>query len=231
MERKEQERAAAEAEAEEERPREGGPLLGLLARGLELWLRQQCEAIGELEIRLEGSAAELLRGSLAGVGLRARRVVYQELEIERVELRSAPIRVRMGPLLRRRTLELAHPFEVSGRVAFSGEGLTRSLAGPRWRDLGDDLARRLLGPAVLEALILEADRVLLQGRETAPDPAGPSAPLERAARLVAVPAGLEVHPLDGAPPLTIPIDPDIRLARADVADGLLELTGEALVQP
>jgi hypothetical protein len=81
---------------------EGGPLLGLLARGLELWLRQQCQAIGDLEIRLEGSAAQLLRGRLAGVALTARRVTYQNLQLERVELRSTPIRVRMAGLLRNR---------------------------------------------------------------------------------------------------------------------------------
>ena len=41
-----------------------GPMLSLLARGLELWLHQQCDAIEDLEIAMEGSAAELLRGRL-----------------------------------------------------------------------------------------------------------------------------------------------------------------------
>jgi len=44
-----------------------GPVLQLLASGLQLWLRQQCEGIESLEIRLEGSALALLRGRLAGV--------------------------------------------------------------------------------------------------------------------------------------------------------------------
>jgi len=43
-------------------PEGGGPVLRLLARGLELWLRQQCDSIGHLEIQLSGSAAALLRG-------------------------------------------------------------------------------------------------------------------------------------------------------------------------
>ena len=32
-----------------------GPLLKAVAKGLELWLRQQCEEVEELEITLQGS--------------------------------------------------------------------------------------------------------------------------------------------------------------------------------
>jgi hypothetical protein len=68
--------------------------MALLARGLDLWLRQLCEAIERLEIRLEGSGLRLLRGRLDGVRLRARRVVYQAMEIEEVELRCDGIQLR-----------------------------------------------------------------------------------------------------------------------------------------
>ncbi|MEX0588989.1 MAG: DUF2993 domain-containing protein, partial [Cyanobium sp.] len=51
-----------------------GPLMQLLASGLQLWIRQQCQTIGSLDIQLEGSALQLLRGRLAGVQLMARRV-------------------------------------------------------------------------------------------------------------------------------------------------------------
>ena len=127
---------------------DSGPVLALLARGLELWLRQQCEAIEAVEIHLEGSALKLLRGRLEGVRLSARGVIYQAMEIERVELRSNGIRVRMGPLLRHQRLELENPFQIEGQVALSGEGLDRSLRSPRWQDLGRDLARGLLAAAI-----------------------------------------------------------------------------------
>lgn len=205
---------------------EGGPLLGLLARGLELWLRQQCQAIEDLEIRLEGSAAQLLRGRLAGVGLTARRVTYQNLQLERVELRSSPIRVRMGALLRNRGVELENPFAVRGLVVFSGEGLNRSLAGPHWSGLGDLLAEGLLGVSPLAALRLEADRVVLQVQ-----PAAEAEPLEQAARLAAVEGTLELQALAGPQRFRLPMDPAIRIERASVAAGLLELEGEAQVSP
>jgi len=93
-----------------------GPLLGLLSRGLELWLRQQCSLIEGLEIQLEGSAAQLMRGRLEGVRLRARRVVYQNLRFDRVELARGVIRVRMGALLQ------PDPSEIDPRTRLVGLG-------------------------------------------------------------------------------------------------------------
>jgi hypothetical protein len=204
----------------------GGPLLALLARGLEIWLRQQCEAIDQLEIRLDGSAGQLLRGRLPGVHLAARGVVYQQLEIEWVELRSETIQVRMGALLRRQTVELEQPFRVRGQVAFSGEGLSRSLIAPQWRELGDGLAEQLLGLGPLRALRIQEDRLVLSGLGL-----GADAPVERAARLTVHGSGLELHPLDGGESVLLPIDPDIRIERAALGGGLLELEGEAKVVP
>ena len=105
-------------------------MLGLLSRGLEFWLRQQCDGIEQLEIQLAGSASQLLRGRLDGVRLVARRVVFQALQIEHVELQSEPIRVRMGALLRTQMVQLQEPFRIQGQVALSSEGLSHSLSTP-----------------------------------------------------------------------------------------------------
>jgi len=204
----------------------GGPLLALVARGLEFWLRQQCDAIEQLDIRMEGSAARLLRGQLEGVHLVARGVVYQQLEFEAVELRSEAIRLRLGPLLRRQTVELENPFRIQGEVTFTSDGLSRSLASPAWHSFGDDLAEELLGLAPLSAVRITGDHLVFST-----SPPGAEVPLERAARLAAAEAGLVLHPLDDGPTVTLPIDPDIRIEQAVVGGGLLQLQGKAKVIP
>jgi len=73
-----------------------GPVLQLLASGLQFWIRQQCQAVDSLEIQLHGSAFGLLRGRLEGVSLVARRVIFSDLEIELVDLRSDAIQVQIG---------------------------------------------------------------------------------------------------------------------------------------
>ena len=207
----------------------GGPVLRLLSKGLELWLRQQCEAIEELQIQLEGSAAQLVRGRLEGVRLQARGVSFQQLRFERVELRSTPMQVRMGVLLRSQTLRLENPFEISGRVSFSAEGLSSSLTAPPWSVLGDALAQDLLGQSPLGGVRFEGDRLILNLSVTEPEQA-----LERASRLRIEDGGLvlraETDATGGVPTeARVPRDPNIHFEQARVEGDRLELHGRARV--
>ena len=216
----------------------GGPLLGLLARGLELWLRQQCQAIEDLQIQLEGSAVQLMRGRLEGVRLLARGVVFQDLEIERVELRSDPLQVRMGALVRSQGLRLEHPFRIEGMVAFSADGLSRTLSTPPWSELGDQLAEELLGLTPLAGLRFDGEHLVL--RSPAHDR---GRPVELPTRLLIEAGGLTLQadpqPRSGGaepaqvPPkrARLPRDANIQFQRAEMGGGLLELHGEARVSP
>lgn len=207
----------------------GGPVLRLLARGLELWLHQQCEAIEELQIQLEGSASQLVRGRLDGVRLQARGVRFQQLRFERVVLRSTPMQVRMGALLRSQTLRLEHPFEITGSVVFSAEGLSRSLTALPWSELGDALAAELLGRGPLAGLRFEGDRLILCS-----EPAMPGQPLERATRLLIEAGGLVLQAAAEGPEgcaalARLPRDPNIQFDAAELAGEALTLQGRARV--
>jgi len=203
-----------------------GPLLRLLSKGLELWLRQQCTSIERLDIQLEGSAAQLMRGRLQGVRLRASRVVFQNLRFERVELGSGAIQVRMGALLRGQSLQLERPFQVRGMVAFSGPDLGTSLASSSWRNLGDDLVEELIGLSPLAGLRIEEERLVLIAHGS-----GTERPLEVATSVQAVEGSLEIRSLEGGALARLPMDAAIRIERAQIGSGLLQLLGEARVSP
>jgi len=206
--------------ADDSDSKRSSPVLQLLASGLQLWIRQQCQAVDSLEIQLHGSALGLLRGRLDGVSLVARRVVFSQLEIERVELRSSAIAVQMGGLLRGKALQLEHPFQVEGSVALTAVGLSRSLSTAHWRGLGDHLADGLLGLTPLQDLRIERDRLLLlaQGMccETIPE---------------AVDGRLELMQPDSGQRLALPADPNIRIETAHLEGGVLNLLGTARVSP
>ncbi|MDM7951940.1 MAG: DUF2993 domain-containing protein [Cyanobium sp. CZS 25K] len=203
-----------------------GPVMALLARGLELWLRQQCEAIERLEIRLEGSGLRLLRGRLDGVRLRARRVIYQAMEIEEVELHCDSIQVRMGSLVRNQAVQLEQPFRIQGQVSFSGDGLSRSMSTPAWRGLGDGLADELLGLTPLAGLRIREDRLVLRAFAR-----GDREPVECEVEVRAEGGTVELRCTEGTPQARLPMDANIHIERAEVGAGLLHLEGEARVSP
>ena len=215
-------------------PPGSGPVLQLLASGLQFWIKQQCEAVDQLELQLHGSALQLLRGRLEGVSLVASGVAFAGLPMERVELRSGPIQVQTGPLLKGQGLKLDHPFAVRGLVAFSGPGLDRGLGDGRWRPLADGLAQALLDSPSLGAVAIREGALVLApggaGEQPGGQPSG-QAPGALATRPEAVEGALELHSLDGQRHLRLPADPNIRIERAFIAAETLELHGEALVSP
>ena len=150
----------------------------------------------------------------------ARRVVFSSLEIERVELRSEAIQVQMGQLLKSRSLQLEHPFQIEGTAAFSGPGLSRSLCTPHWRPLGDQLAEGLLGLTPLQELTIERDCLVIKAQamqcDTLPQ---------------AVNGGLELHGIGNNQSVALPSDPNINIRQASLDGGLLQLHGSARVSP
>lgn len=204
--------------------RGNGPVMQLLASGLQLWIRQQCQAIGSLDIQLEGSALQLLRGRLAGVQLLARRVVYQNLHFELVELRSGPIHVHTGNLLKGQPLQLEQAFQIQGQVSFTPDGLTRSLSTAQWRALGDSLAEDLLGIVPLVELRMNRDSLVLAAR-------GLGSPdlIELETRVAAVEGSVEIRSLDGNVSRRLPMDPGITIDEARLEAGMVQLVGTARV--
>lgn len=211
-------------------PAGGGPVMQLLASGLQLWVRQQCDAIESLEIRLEGSAMALLRGRLAGVQVMARRVTYQGMQIELVDLCSDPIEVQMGRVLRGGGLQLQHPFRIRGQVSFTADGLTRSLARPEWRALGDAIGEALLGITPLTELRVQANRLVLATQGVAE-----RGPVELETEVQAVEGTVEIRGVDGPAGEVarhrLPMDPNITISQASIEAGMLQLLGEARVSP
>ncbi len=204
----------------------GGPLLALLARALELWLRQQCQEIDSLEIQLEGSAARLLQGKLEGARLRARRVVFQDLRFESVELTGESILLQVGSALRGQASLLQEPFRVRGQISLSSDDLNRSLGSAQWRQLGDNLAEELLGVSPLVRVRILDRRLVL----SAPS-AGSDRPIEVAATLAASDGTVVLQTQAEGPIYRVPMDPAIHIERAELEAGTLLLEGEALVRP
>ena len=203
-----------------------GPLLQLLASGLQLWVRQQCQSIDSLDIALQGSAFGLLRGRLAGVQLLARRAVFAHLPIEQVELTTEPITVHMGNLLQGQPVKLDQAFMIEGQLSFTAAGLTVLLSHPQWRDLAELLHEQVLGQLPLQQVRIEPERLVFVVQGTAP--------ADRVALQVLLRAAggtIELTSPAGELLCRLPMDPNITIARAWIEAGMVQLQGRARVSP
>lgn len=142
-------------------------------------------------------------------------MVIEGIALDHVQLRSDPIRLDLGPLLRGRPLQLRERFVVTGSVCLDGEGLTLSLAHPAWRRFSDTLAMALLQQPGLARYELEGEQLTVVGNDG-----------RRArCRLVVRNGGLSTDPGD----LMVPLDPAMQINDVICRDGRVELSGRSIV--
>ena len=203
-----------------------GPVLQLLASGLQRWIRNQCDSVEELNLALQGSAIELLRGRLKGVSLEARRVSFEQLPLLRAELQSGELKTIFRPGQPNQPLQLKDPFNIEGEVVLSGTDLNKSLSTDRWRWLADLLAEQLMGLTPLRSLAIDNDRLVLTA-----DVITGKDPVQRSFSICADRCTIRVNHCDAEGELLLPMDPSIKIIDARLQGGQLVIKGNATVHP
>ena len=203
-----------------------GPVLQLLASGLQRWIRSQCDSADELNLALQGSALELLRGRLKGVSLEARRVSFQQLPLIRAEVQSGELKAAFRPGQPNQPVQLEQPFTIEGEVILAGQELNQALATDRWRWLGDLLAEQLMGLSPLRSLVIDNNLLVLTA-----DVITGKDPVQQRFQLSAEQGTIRVQHCDAEGSILLPMDPSITIIDARLQGGQLVLKGNAMVQP
>ena len=203
-----------------------GPVLQLLASGLQRWIRSQCDSADELNLALQGSALELLRGRLKGVSLEARRVSFQRLPLIRAEVQSGELKATFRPGQPNQPIQLEQPFTIEGEVILAGQELNQALATDRWRWLGDLLAEQLMGLSPLRSLVIDNNLLVLTA-----DVITGKDPVQQRFQLSAEQGTIRVQHCDAEGSILLPMDPSITIIDARLQGGQLVLKGNAMVQP
>ena len=154
----------------------------------------------------------------------ARRVSYQQLELELVQLTSSPIEVNIGKLLKGQPLQLQHPFTIRGQVGFTAEGLNQSISRPQWRGLADHLGEMLLGISPVVELRISQDKLIFAAKA-----AGEVGLVELETHLDATDGAVVINAIQGKLQVELPMDPGITIERANLEGGMVQLYGTAKV--
>ncbi len=203
-----------------------GPLLHLLSNGLQIWIRRQCDQVGELKLSLKGSALQLLRGKLDGVSLTARKVSFQKLPLLRAELKSGALQAHINPSNPGQPIQLVHSFDIDGEVVLNGCDINRALASDRWRWLGDLLSEQLMGITPLRSLSIDDDLLELQAEVVSTQD-----PVRARFSLEAAKGTIQITHLETKKSLLLPMDSGIHIQHAHLKAGQLIIQGKAIVSP
>jgi len=203
-----------------------GPLLQLLASGLQIWIRRQCDAVGELKLELHGSALGLLRGRLAGVSLIAKEVIFQGLPLHHAELKSGPLKLNINLGKTGQSVNLQQSFNIEGNISIKDKDLNKVLLSAPWDWLGDWLAEELIGITPLGRLKIDNEILELQAPAI-----GQQQPTRRHFSVRADAGTVLIRHLDAEAEASLPMDPAIHIEEASLKAGQLHLKGRASVTP
>lgn len=213
-----------------------GPLLGLVARALKLWLQSQCKRVDRLELELLGSGPKLLQGHLEGARLEASGIRLDALTIGHALVTSGAIRVDLARLRSGQSQGVLHAADLHVRLWFSPADLQATLLPAQGPGAGfallehfRNLHRRQCRNWIITTATGEGStaRIVLQPPATASGEP-PVAPLPVTLR-VARQAVLVDAAASPAPPTTIPLDPAFTLQGLESDAGGLVLWGEACI--
>lgn len=202
------------------------PLIQLLAKALQLWIRSRCKSVGELTVDLQGSSKDLLQGKIQGATVEARDVNFQGLIIQHAEIKSGLIQVNINIGWPAKAIQLNEAFSIFGNITMTGKELNQSLLSDQWRWLGDHLSEELMGLAPLGGLRIDNDVLELQAPVI-----GDNEPARQRFSLSAEDGTLRISHLVGGKETNLPMDPAINIEKGVLASGMLSLCGNAKVSP
>lgn len=205
-------------------------MLAPVRYGLQLWLRDQCDALDHLHLDLKGTPAGLLKGRLQAACLEARGIVWGALRLSQAIITCCDLQLDLDHLRPGRPMALSAPLLVRLELWCSAADLQHMLLGEGDAALGVALLAhfRGLSPGDCGGWRLRMTGAGLQLLPPGQQIQTPPLLLQ----LRAVDHRIAVH-TEEAPdrPTTIPLDPAIRIHDLKMTPQHLRLWGEALVTP
>ena len=134
-----------------------GVLTKIVEIGLEIWLRDQCESINKVKIELNSTTLQLLSGRLSSAKLLAEKVTFKGLPLDKVELTSSPILMRINLSDQNQKISFREGFQVQGSISLLSRNVEEIIFSAQWEWIREWMANNLLETTSLESLVIKTN--------------------------------------------------------------------------
>tara|TARA_Y100001968_G_scaffold161721_1_gene147918 strand:- start:14164 stop:14802 length:639 start_codon:yes stop_codon:yes gene_type:complete len=138
-----------------------GLLIKIIETSLRFWIRRSCTSVSELKFSINETTQSLLKGNISNIKTFAKKVVFQGLIIDEIELVASNIKIDFKSLPTK--LSFKEEFKVNFNIKTSDVSLTKTLLSKKWKWLGELLCRELLGTDSLTKLTISESYLELNG--------------------------------------------------------------------
>ena len=138
------------------------PILKIISIALEMWAKSKCQQIEDINIRINGSISEIMRGELASVKLIATKINFQDIYIQEIKLSSGKITIKSDNLLKRKIITSSNSFKLEGKLSFSETNINQIINSERWEWTNKWLSENLLNQSNDYSIFLEDKGLLIK---------------------------------------------------------------------
>ena len=138
------------------------PILKIISIALEMWAKSKCQQIEDINIRINGSISEIMRGELASVKLIATKINFQDIYIQEIKLSSGKITIKSDNLLKRKIITSSNSFKLEGKLSFSETNINQIINSERWDWTNQWLSENLLNKSNNYSVFIEDKGLLIK---------------------------------------------------------------------
>ncbi len=137
------------------------PLLHILAIGLEVWLRSQCQSLGELNIKLKGKTIKILKGIIDEVKVSANKINFKGLRIEGAEFTTSIIKLNFSINPNNQIVSFQEKFVLGGRLTVSSTGLSKTVSSKEWNWIKNLMSETLVEGRAITNIQIQNNKLKL----------------------------------------------------------------------
>ncbi len=202
------------------------PLLKILAKGLNLWIRSKCNLVDSLSIDIQGSSLNLMRGSIDKLSIKAEGIDYQGIIFDTADIKSSKLKISLSFDNKTNLVKLDDTFEIDGKFSMSNNNINQVLMSERWHFISTLIARKLMDSDHLLSVSIESNLLKLKAFDPKQD-----LTMEDLFSVSVSSDTIKISNTKTNNYLLLPMDKLIKIKCAFIERNIFFIKGKALVMP
>ncbi len=141
------------------------PLIEIIQKALEAWIKSRCDTCLRIEVNLNSTPFQLVKGQIEGMRLIAEGINLQDVHIDYAEIFSSAINFKVDLRQNKSIINLNKKFEIKAKLTLTSEGLENTLISRKWHWVKNLLASHLLQNRMVDRIYIKNNKLGIKGSD------------------------------------------------------------------
>tara|TARA_Y100001968_G_C19204984_1_gene641851 strand:+ start:169 stop:801 length:633 start_codon:yes stop_codon:yes gene_type:complete len=142
------------------RIKEKGILSKLLEKGIKIFIKKECNKVGEIKIDIIASSIQIIKGLIQEVHIKAKDINYKDLLFDEIELEANEVKLILK--IKDKELNINNNIIIKFTISLSETSLKKILLSNNWKWIGDLISKEILNKNKLEDLKIKDNQILIK---------------------------------------------------------------------